>query len=202
MTDLKYFDYGFPTHPALPTYGLYQPVLDCFIVVHPSLWVLNRLRSLLTPRYNTFTVCLNTADNFYPGLIDNSVCENWTFENVNQLNINVPSKIFKNDENIHATKLVQKTSIEDIFKEKQWALFCIHWIRILDKDKNYSGNDYKVLDNDLKDIVNCQELSYVPEENRELQIEILRLLYQNTEFDSTNEQILKIAHDHGLDINV
>lgn len=201
MTDLKYFDYGYPTHPSLPVYGLYQPVLDCFIVVHPSLWVLNKLRSLLTPRYNTFTVCLNTADNFNPTIIDNTVCENWTFSNINQLNINVPSKIFQHDENIYAEHLVQKITNEDIFKEKQWALFCIHCIKLLNKDKNYSGNNYTVLDNDLKDIVDCKELCYIPEENKEIQTKILQLLYLSTDFNSTEQQILELANKYGLELN-
>jgi len=199
-TSTKYFNYGIPPHPLLPVYGLYQPSFDRFLVVHTSLSLLNKIKSLLTSRYNTFTVCLNTADNYFYKIIDNSVCENWTFENKDMLNINSPSNIFIDDENICATNLIDNTVLSDetILKEKQWVLMCMHWVYAITLSRTIYNNCtyYGKLDTDLRNIID-HDLNYVPEESI-VPNKILKLLYFGVDFEKTNYQIIELANTHEI----
>lgn len=77
----KYFFYGLPNDPTLPLYGLYEIITNRFFLVHYNLETLKELCLLWSSRYCLRVVQIDTALNYAPGLIDNSVCMNWTMDN-------------------------------------------------------------------------------------------------------------------------
>lgn len=128
----KYFEYGYPVHSSFPVYAIYQPVLDCFIFVSTSPWVVDQLRTLLSSRYSNWIVCLNTATNYQYNLIDNTVCENWTLQD--------PLKIIKiqhslNSENdVLLADCLKESNCKidwNIDTEKQWCFICQFYLKIL-----------------------------------------------------------------------
>lgn len=197
MYDLKYFDYGLPVHPALPIYGLYQPVLDCFLIVTNTETLINKLKFILSSRYLTHVICLNAADNFHPTLIDNSVCENWTIKDKNQIELTHAMDTLPCI-NLSGLLVSTTTFIEwDILKEKQWALLCLHWLTFFDRFKH---NSYSQIDSELKDLIDLKDLNYSWNPGIiDAEKQIMKLLYLNKDFDQTNQQILSIVNHYGIE---
>ena len=81
LTKNKWFFYGLPTNPGSPMYGLYEAITNRFFLVHYNLETLEELGVLWSSRYCLRIVQIDTASNYSPGLIDNSVCMNWTIGN-------------------------------------------------------------------------------------------------------------------------
>ncbi len=130
----KYFTLGYPEHPALPVYAIYQPTLNRFINIVASIDIAQQLRRVLSSRYQCYIVCLNTADNYQPNLIDNDVCEHWTLPD--------PIKLIHFDQmdastTYFADNLVPATDTPnwDIEKEKAWCLMCQYWLIFLQRFK-------------------------------------------------------------------
>jgi hypothetical protein len=86
MTECPYFFYGaaIDNPGQYCQYGLYNPVLDCFVLVHSDLSMLRLLLKLFSSRYYLILCRLDLAQNFDKNLLDNSVCINWTVENSDQ----------------------------------------------------------------------------------------------------------------------
>lgn len=131
-SQFRYFDLGYPDHPALPVYAIYQPTLNCFINIVANVTVAQQLRRVLSSRYQCHVVCLNTADNYSPNLIDNEVCERWTLQDpaglidFDRLDT---SMIVSAD---HLT-LVSNPVDWPIGQEKAWCLLCQHWLNFLQR---------------------------------------------------------------------
>lgn len=82
---VKYFHLGLPPHHSMPLYGLYSPVHECFLLVYYDLFTVHQLKTLWSSRYSLSIVLLNSAENYTPTIIDNSVCTNWNFSNNNNV---------------------------------------------------------------------------------------------------------------------
>jgi hypothetical protein len=197
MENFKYFDLGYPEYPVLPMYGLYQPIFDCFIAVAPSLPIANKLQSILSSRYTSQVICLNTAENFKYNLMDNGNCQQWTVENKNQI---VITKAFINNQVHFPVKLSPsiKTIDWDMHQEKQWILICLYWIKFF-KIKEEFNSKYTGLDSDLRDLLDLENLNYYSEDNHSAaELQIMKLLYLGRDFELIEQQINDIISQFGV----
>jgi len=190
MEKFKYFNYGYSNHPALPTYALYQPVLDCFLITADSPIVANQLRMLLSSRYSLYTVCLNTAENYEHNLIDNTVCENWTFLGrkhlpVNQLN--GASQIVYADH----LQLIDHAVDWNVDREKQWVLMCKFYLAFFTKFKDHALPGAETVTEFLpKDCFG--------NEQQAIEQQAMELLYLGTDFESTDIKIQELINTDPL----
>ena len=133
MQDFKYFTYGYSPDLRNPMYGLYQPVLNCFLIVFSDYDAVGpQLASILSSRYLLQPIRIDSADNYTHNVIDNEVCENWSISNYNEIS---PNDIIIGVNIILANQLIPiaspVTGLIQIAKEKQWAQFCLFWLRFI-----------------------------------------------------------------------
>jgi hypothetical protein len=199
MENFKYFDLGYPEYPVLPMYGLYQPIFDCFIAVAPSLPIANKLQSILSSRYTSQVICLNTAENFKYNLMDNGNCQQWTVENKNQI---VITKAFINNQVHVPVKLSPsiKTIDWDMHQEKQWILICLYWIKFFNSKIGYFKN-YNLIDTDLKDLLEAENLNYDSNSSYSAaELQIMKLLYLGRDVELIEQQINILVNQYNIDI--
>jgi hypothetical protein len=141
MPSLKYFTNGYPANTQSNVYGLYQPVLNCFLFILPDYPDIGaQLTAILSSRYTLQPICVSSASNYAHNIIDNEVCHNWTISNLHQVSAR---SLMSDCHIINAEQLLPTTvTIEwDVEKEKQWVQFCAFWLRFIRLIKNtgYSG---------------------------------------------------------------
>ena len=85
MENFKYFKWGYPDSDSLPVYAIYQPLLNCFLAIVDAEYAAWQLKYLLTSRYTTAVIRIDQATNYSKNIIDNSVCQQWTLENTNDI---------------------------------------------------------------------------------------------------------------------
>jgi len=158
--------------------------------VAASLDVAHKLREILSSRYQCHVVCLNTADNYEPNLIDNDVCENWTLTD--------PVKLITYD-SLNTSDLVLADHLQmitsppdwDIEKEKAWCLMCQHWLIFLQKFKKHLA---------LADVIIKAVPSDRPSKSdyyQQIQTQITDVLYLQRDLDQADQQIRTlIANDN------
>lgn len=83
----RHFDSGYPKNFGDPHFGLYQPVLDCFLLTVCDLAQAQEIKMLASSRYSLYVVDLVCAENYAIDLIDNSCCENWTLSNKEMIQV-------------------------------------------------------------------------------------------------------------------
>jgi hypothetical protein len=190
MENFKYFRRGLPDNPKAPVYALYQPMLDCFLAVFDNLELARQVQLIASSRYTTYVCLLNTADNFYPKVIDNEICENWSFTNKD------PTQFIQLDflsqpphlvEELCNSNLPQQDLI-NLDKEKQWLLMCRFWI-------NFVNNTNFKISRDLEKILNTlpSGIESYHTLTDDFEREILTLLYLGIDFEKTDQQILNIV---------
>jgi hypothetical protein len=192
MQSFKYFTYGYPADPRMQIYGLYQPVLNCFLLVLPDyIDIIPRLATILSSRYLLQPVLLNLASNYTHNIIDNEICHDWTFSNVHQ----VPTRsLMTKFEIINAEQLIPTvvTVDWDIAKEKQWCQFCLFWLKFIRQLENekFSGlwMDQQLGDNSFFEMfgpVNSPEI-------RRFVDQVIKLLYLGLDLESTEQAIMDL----------
>jgi len=186
LESFRYFFYGCP-EVGQPDciYALYQPVADCFLICTTSWRTANKLKMLLSSRYSLHIVEITKAQNYQHNLIDNTVCENWSFADRNLLNINsLPS----HDAPVLARTLCQSTQSTpvDWIEEKKYAMMCAHWIEHFPPNlvKKFEINLAKLLGQSAPPVT--QDLT---------KAQVMQLLYLGRDLDQTEQEILKIVHD-------
>jgi iron complex outermembrane receptor protein len=114
-------------------------VVDCFILVTPNLDEADKLKTILSSRYDLILVELSSADNFTLNLIDNIVCTNWSFGDKNQIKIGRLG-IYLDDAIIQADTLCASTrsSQWQLEYEQEYALMCQYWMTFFDQQKQYA----------------------------------------------------------------
>jgi len=126
----NHFTFGNATNDSTPVYALYNPIVDCFFLVHTNLDTLKELVFLFSSKL-TFKICLlNTSSNYNKDLIDNSVCANWTFSNKSDLLITRFPSI---DEVLNIDRLVEKTNHQLPWKFKEIQSFLMHAVHWFDE---------------------------------------------------------------------
>ena len=187
---MKYFKLGQQQFSGQAVYGLYQQTLDCFLVIDDRLDLLKKLKYLLSSRYTTVIVCISSAENYSPTIIDNVVCDRWTLSNRTD---------FSFKDNFHngfsylpviaVTHLVEKISPVDwdTTKEKQWIQMCMFYLLFLETQTN---KHYGELDVELSGYLPLDGLGdYLPLADMK---QIMRILYFGKDFDSADQEILEI----------
>lgn len=127
---LEPFDYGVPASPGDCHIGLFQPMLNQFLLTVNSIQHARDIALIASGRYPLFMVNLETADNYCKNLIDNSCCENWTLPS-EQL---APTQI-ENYANfvVNAEHLLERHNDFDVSKEKQYLQVCWYYLKLLDQ---------------------------------------------------------------------
>ena len=185
IKDFKYFQWGIYPKDT-PVYGLYEPVLDKFLLVLNSLEHAEMLKYLNGPRYG-FHICrLDQASNFQEILIDNECCENWSFTN-KATDLFVESALHDLDPIMvkeFCTSSDEK--VWNVIEEKRWLMFCQHVLELLDTSYNYNKL-FKSLGSFLRieEFQNINSISTV-------RSEILSALFLGSNIPDTQEQVKKI----------
>jgi hypothetical protein len=125
-------DLGYPQKQGYPHYGLYQPILDCFLLITDNKQQSIDLKTLLITKYSLFIIQLDQAKNYSFNIIDNDCCEAWSvelekkfdFATVNYSKPLMANLLIPADKN-------NKFNL-DIFKEKLWCQYVWHWIRFIE----------------------------------------------------------------------
>jgi hypothetical protein len=127
LIELPEFSYGYPsTGPEW--FGLWSPVLDCFLLVGDNFLHLKKTQALTFSKVLTVIVKLDEklAKN---NVIDNSCASAWTLLDPDTINFNLrfhqkfPEKIIEN---------LQPSQINSCAKVNQlqsWFIFVLHWIK-------------------------------------------------------------------------
>ena len=201
MENFKYFNFGYPKYPWFPIYGLYQPIFDCFIAVAPSLSSATKLQSILSSRYISHIICLNTAENFQPRLIDNSVCDQWTLENKTQIPITLG---YSNTLTYISGNLIPagKTIDWDLHEEKRWIFLCLYWIIFFQSKEEHDISTFNMIDTGLKDLIELENLGYGSQDKfHSEKLEIMKLLYLGRDFDLIEQQINTIVDQSNMRVD-
>lgn len=123
---MKHFFEGYKTKQDSKLFGLYQPVLNCFLIIHDDLKAINEISKISSSRYTTFIVQIDCAVNYQHNLIDNYCCENWTFSNNDAVVIANP---FKTKGVISAEELIELTNSDlEIKQEKEYLQTVLYWL--------------------------------------------------------------------------
>ena len=196
MQDFKYFTYGYNPDLKKPIYGLYQPVLNCFLIVFPdyNTAVGPQLTAILSSRYLLQPIQLDTANNYTYNIIDNEVCERWTISNpgdipVRSMIIGVPV--------IPAVQLMPVTVVTELIqikKEKQWAQFCLFWLRFINSECHIPAAGIWI-DNLIGnlDIFNVFD-PLLPANYKQFITKTMQLLYLGQDLQKTEQAILDIIN--------
>jgi len=186
MKNFKYFQWGYSTDSSGERYAVYQPLLNCFLIVVDTEHIAKQLKYLLSSRYTTAVVRIDRATNYTENLIDNSVCESWTLKNTNDIQTFTLYESQPKTVCAETLILVDKKSLEwNIDQEKQWIFLCLRWLYFFESLRwQYKYYDIDVF---LKPLVGGQ-IKYYPDEFRE---EVLTDLYLNTEFERIDQLLLE-----------
>jgi hypothetical protein len=122
---------GFPWKVGYPHYGLYQPLLNCFLLITNDIQESVKIKNLAVSRYPLFIFQIDVADNYSFNLVDNNCCENWTV---------IPQQAFNFGLTHYSRPIRSKTLIEtdhsnlddiDVNEEKLWLQYVWHWVRFI-----------------------------------------------------------------------
>jgi hypothetical protein len=196
MQDFKYFTYGYSPDSRNPIYGLYQPVLNCFLIVFPDYDSVGpKLTAILSSRYLLQPVRIDVADNYTHNVIDNEICENWTISNLNEI---LPNHIITAGiKVIQANQLLPSThaNYAQIKKEKQWTQFCLFWLRFIAFDSQH-GSAGLWIDHQIGalDIFNVFEPLLSPDYDKFVQ-KTMSLLYLGQDLAKTEQEIISLVNN-------
>jgi hypothetical protein len=196
MQDFKYFTYGYNPDLRNPIYGLYQPVLNCFLIVFPDYDTIigPQLTAILSSRYLLQPVQLNTADNYTHNIIDNEICENWTISNLSE----IPTRsIIAKVTVVPAARLIPTSPVTgpiQLAKEKQWAQFCLFWLRFINSQCHIPAAGVWI-DNLIGnlDIFNIFD-PLLPENYKHFISTTMQLLYLGQDVQTTEQAIIDIVN--------
>jgi hypothetical protein len=194
MQDFKYFTYGYSPDLRNPIHGLYQPVLNCFLIVFPDYASVGlQLAAILSSRYVLQPVQLDTADNYVHNIIDNEICEHWTISNLNEIS---PNEIMSGVNVLLANQLLPTTTVTSIQieKEKQWAQFCLFWLRFIRSECQFGAAGLWI-DNQIGtlDMFDVFEPMLFPN-YQEFVTKTISLLYLGQDLEKTEQAILDLVN--------
>jgi hypothetical protein len=139
---------------------------------------------LLSSRYSLHLIEITQAINYCHNLIDNAVCEQWSFAEKNQLDVN---ELPQYSTPVHAQNLCPSAGNVDIdwIEEKKYAMMCAHWIEFFQIDL------YKKFELEL---AQCLGYTDLPGPGNKIKTHIMNLLYLGRDFDATDRSIREIVN--------
>jgi hypothetical protein len=137
------FDFGYPTPQSLHWFGLWSPVLNCFIMVHHNLDLLEKVRMLGTSKLMLKTVKIS-VDESLNNKLDNQCCDNWTIESIEKVDFGSLYRMENQDIPMVSVVLRNKDQIstcetdvaQDVLQVKSWFMFLLKWTKILEMHRN------------------------------------------------------------------
>lgn len=121
------FMLGYGLTPLDPMYGLWEPVLDRFLLVSADSDLLGQLSLLASRRYRTSVIRLHSITG-QPNVIDNSVCLNWTLRDSSDLSASDHNLGIVSDRGLCAAK----PSDWPVEQEQQYLMAGFHLLRCVD----------------------------------------------------------------------
>jgi hypothetical protein len=122
---LHRFDLGYPVNFGDPHFGLYNRVLDCFLITTRSLADARETQHLASSRYDLYMVDLVSAVNYAPNLIDNQCCHAWSLASDRPLPLGDLRGL---DDVLAAKELIPSCASDpDIQPEKTWLQMMLYW---------------------------------------------------------------------------
>jgi len=201
MTALETFDVGSPKNPGGCHIGLYQPLLNQFLLTVNNIRHAQDIALIAINRYPLFLVNLVTADNYSENLIDNLCCEHWSLPS-QQI---APTKLW-NYANfiVDAEHLAENPSELDLSEEKQYLQLCWHYLK--QYDDIITRNTYaweikkfmaEIFDFQSHPLARCNN---IPIQNLKKQIVAELFLCNNIDSTRTSIEniITKAKNDHDL----
>jgi len=196
---LSGIDLGYPKKAGYQHLALYQPTLDAFVLVLDDLAQAACVSNLLTSRYYTVIVCLDSAENYLPNLIDNTCCEQWTCKGqpINTIT-NAPWHI-----EALPIKRLEPAPPTDwcTITEKKWAQLVWFWVRELDKIKHQCVPFYHQ-QKFAMEIFDVPELDFKTalDKYHRLRIAVYRTLFSGSDITETNQHIAEILSQFAVKI--
>ena len=186
----KYFDYGVKTDNS--HYALYQPVFDCFLLTLSDSQQAQEIKTLVSGRYDLFLIDLCRAKNYFPTLIDNSCCENWTIQD--RMLVDIGKNIQSKDAVIPADQLVPANPRYDPTQEKQWLQFLWHWAKLITEVNQRSAWD----DQFIHTVMEKQFFISPFTEAKSLLCKVQRILYLSNDMDTSESAIHTVMDQTNL----
>lgn len=184
MHKFHYFSYGYPEQPGGPVYALYQPVLECFLLVVTDLEIAEKIKAFSSARFQVSIVRIDCASNYKLNLIDNEICQNWKLKNFNDVNLfdNDCQPVVLANELVGATQTINW----DTDKEKQWLLLLAFYIRFFEKLQ--SQTHYQFVENAMVDLAIPVWVASGPRAIRE---NVMKEIYLGLDFDTVVNNVSK-----------
>lgn len=204
MINSSYFFHGAAVdNPGLyRQYGLYNPMLDCFVLTHSDSTMLQLLSKLFSSRYYLTLCRLDLAQNFNKNLIDNSVCTNWTVGNTDQI-LFTKIQSFTSKE-IVVSQLKEKThlvSTEDLLiQDLEYLFAAAAWLNLLEHQK-YRKQLWPVVYSNFEEIPLDQHGLSEQHPYKEFCDKIYKIIYTEFEFDRAQLLIEKTFSEYSYDIS-
>jgi len=199
MTTLKPFDHGAPKNPGGCHIGLYQPILNRFLLTVNNIRDAQDIALIAASRYPLFLVNLVTADNYSENLIDNLCCQNWSLpsQQIAPTRLVYYANLFAV---VDAEHLLENPSDVDLSKEKQYLQLCCYYLRQSNEiiRKNTYAWEIKKF---MTEIFNFEPHPHdIPVQNLKKQIiaELFLCKDTNTTVASIENIITKAKNDHDL----
>jgi hypothetical protein len=197
MTTPAPFDIGAPKNHGGCHIGLYQPMLNRFLLVVNNLQHAQDIALIAAGRYPLFMVNLVTADNYCENLIDNMCCENWALPSQQ-----VVTTALKNYANfaVDAVHLVQHHCEHDVSQEKQYLQLCWYYLKLHDQilQKNTYGWKIKKFMSDIFDFELHPQDMPVESLKKQIVAELFLCKDINSTTTSIENIITKAKKDHDL----
>lgn len=123
------YDLGYPAKFGDMHLGLYQPVLNRFLLTVCDLEQAQEIIMLASSRYSLYLVDLTQAENYVPNIIDNHCCEMFTMSDPEQINIQLPDRGFM----VCSTKkLVAADVVDENFnQEKKYLQLILYYVKFM-----------------------------------------------------------------------
>lgn len=193
LQEFEHFHWGVYS-PGCVVYGLYEPVMDLFLLLVDSAEQAETLKYLLSPRYALHIYRVDTAVNFKDIGLDNLCCHNWSFTNKNQL-LSIRHGLTDQDiVPIEELCPTTNTKVWDIDQEKSWIMWCNY---VLTRLEQYPGLQYKKMFRTMGAFFDVDEFKNTASLVRSHD-EILTILYRGTDIEQTRQKILDILSRYSL----
>lgn len=199
MTQSPWFFYGAAkpdSQGRYQQYGLYNPVVGRFALVHHDKEVLRWVAKLFSSRYNLFLCDISASRHFSANLIDNSVCHNWTIKDVRNIGFtrfpNHDADPFVSSELVDLGPIPED---ELLVKDFEYLCFASTWISLLffEIPRLVSEPYLKYL---AEDIPRWSTYNYPLHPVVRLRDQICSIIYREFVFDTAQEEISKIIENY------
>ena len=131
LIDLPEFDFGYPL-PTQDWFGLWSPLLDCFVLVDDNLGQLRKVQALTVSKL--LTVIVRLDENLHKqNIIDNSCASNWTLLDSEAINFTLALKQNFFYDTVKVLQPATTVITEEISGLLTWFLFVLYWVNRLEQ---------------------------------------------------------------------